>query len=69
LRLLINAYHPGLLARIFSFGATAYTAIPNYGLFQDSTIPNSAQVRHFILSQIPLLSFIAASIMLAYVIV
>ena len=51
---------------LFTFGAAAYASVPNYGLLQKITIPESPQVRHAIISTGPLITFIATSVVLAF---
>lgn len=57
---LIGALHPNVwLKWILGFTLGAYVAIPNYGLFQDSSIPDSELPRHLIISNAPLLMYVA----------
>jgi hypothetical protein len=39
---------------IIGFGLAAYVAIPNYGLFQESSIPYDEQMRDLMISWLPL---------------
>jgi hypothetical protein len=57
---LIGWLHPNVILRwILGFALAAYVAIPNYGLFQPSTIPDYQQVRHTMISWVPLVAYVA----------
>ena len=66
LRFLLLETHPGLLLKIFGYGAWAYVSIPNYGLIQDSTVAPKEMPRHLFLKVVPLFAFVAISITLAF---
>lgn len=67
MRSLIDYQHPGLILRwIMGYALAAYVAIPNYGLFDEATIPDHAARRHMLVSNLPLSVYIAASIALAF---
>jgi len=56
---LIGATHPNLILRwVLGFGLGAYVAIPNFGLFQESTLPDEVMPRHFMISSLPLVGYI-----------
>jgi hypothetical protein len=56
---LIGWLHPGTTLKwIMGFALGAYVAIPNYGLFSESTIPDSDLRRHVMVKSVPLLSYI-----------
>ncbi len=64
---LIVRYQPHwLLKWIFGFAQGAYVSVPNFGLVAESTIPEHAVLRHEILSNVPLLVFIIASVVFAF---
>ena len=57
---LIGWQHPnGVLKWIFGFALAAYVSIPNYGLIDESTIPDHAQPRHIMILWVPLFAYIA----------
>jgi hypothetical protein len=66
IRLAIDSVHPGMIAKVIGFGAAAYLSIPNYGLFLESQIPLHLYRRHMLVSNLPILIFVAGSIALAY---
>ncbi|PYV75688.1 MAG: hypothetical protein DMG96_16405 [Acidobacteria bacterium] len=56
---LIGWLHPGAVLKwILGFALGAYVAIPNYGLFAESTIPDSDLPRHSMISHWPLVTYI-----------
>ena len=55
-----------ILKIIFGFALGAYVAIPNFGLVMESTIPDHAVPRHQLISNVPFLTFIVASVGLAF---
>lgn len=65
-RLLITNLHPGILLAIFGFMAGGYISIPNYGLIAESTIPEGGKTRHDIVSNLPFLMYLAASVLLYF---
>lgn len=60
------ATNPGLFLKIFGYGGGAYISIPNYGLLNESTIPESGLPRHVTIKAVPFVVFIVASIVLAF---
>ena len=66
-RALICWQHPGiLLTLVMGYALGAYVAIPNFGLVHESSIPYHAQPRHQLVSNVPLLAYIVASVGLAF---
>ena len=64
---LIGWLHPFWLVKwIFGYGQGAYAAVPNYGLLQESSIPPEAMLRHQILWTVPLVSYVAIALLLAF---
>jgi hypothetical protein len=56
---LIGWLHPGTALRwILGFALGAYVAIPNFGLFNESTLPDSYLPRHVMIKSVPLLSYV-----------
>lgn len=45
-----------------------YVAIPNFGLFLESSIPAATQPRHSLVSTLPLISYIALMVVFGVVI-
>jgi hypothetical protein len=60
--------HPGWLLIVVAFGTASYIAIPNYGLLNESSIPNEGLPRHVFIKSVPLFSFIASSVAFAFTI-
>jgi hypothetical protein len=51
---LIGRLHPGsILKWVLGFALGAYVSIPNFGLFNEATIPDSDQLRHLMISNVP----------------
>jgi hypothetical protein len=64
---LIRWQQPNVVLKIiFGFGVGAYVSIPNYGLIAESTIPEHAIGRHTLISNLPLWTFILASVAFAF---
>jgi len=64
---LIRWLSPNIVLRILmGFGVGAYVSKPNYGLVAESTIHGDAMPRHVLISNLPLVAFIAASIAFAF---
>jgi len=64
---LIVWQHPNwVLKIIFGFGLGAYVSIPNFGLVSEDTIPGHAMPRHTLIWNVPLLTYIVASVGLAF---
>lgn len=61
-----KAFHPGLVVKIFAYGAGAYVSTPNFGLFAEGTIPPEAQARHQLITSLPFVTFLVAAVVLAY---
>lgn len=56
---LLGWQHPNVVLRwLLGFFLAAYVAIPNFGLFQESTIPEWVQIRHTMISWVPLIAYI-----------
>jgi hypothetical protein len=67
LRLLIIEFQPHWAVKWFlGYGLGGYLAFINCGLIDDSTVPPEAQTRHLIIEIVPLVTFIVASITLAW---
>jgi hypothetical protein len=66
LHLFILHTHPGLLLKIFGYGAGAYVSVPNYGLLDESSIPDYKMPRHVFIKGAPQLTYSVASIILAF---
>jgi hypothetical protein len=66
LRVAINWLQPGIILKVIGFGAGAYVSDANYGLYKEDTIPSDKTRRHLVVSVVPLLTFIIASLFLTY---
>jgi len=67
-RFLIAWLQPGNVERwLLGYALGAYISIPNFGLFQEDTIPLQNVDRHRLVSQLPWLVYIGMSIALAEV--
>ena len=56
---LIRWQHPNVIFKwILGFGLAAYVAIPNFGLLDESTIPEWEQKRHAMITWVPLIAYI-----------
>jgi hypothetical protein len=56
---LIGWLHPNAVVKwIMGFALAAYVAIPNYGLLQESSIPDEAQMRHALITWVPLIAYV-----------
>jgi hypothetical protein len=56
---LLEWLHPNVIFKwSLGFGLAAYVAVPNYGLFHESTIPDQDQPRHMMISWVPMVSYI-----------
>lgn len=63
---LIHWQHPNVVSRwILGFALAAYVAIPNYGLFDEATVPDSAQLRHVMTTFIPLATYVVTEFVTA----
>jgi hypothetical protein len=68
MRILLNWQQPGTVLRwLMGHALAAYVAIPNYGLLDQSSIPQYAVLRHNMISVIPSLSYIVAAVIFAFV--
>ncbi len=64
---LIEWQQPGLLLKIImGYALGAYVSIPNFGLLNEATIPDSARLRHTLVSGLPLLTYIVLMVPLAF---
>jgi len=52
---------------IIGYGFGSYVSIPNYGLVNQSTIPDNIMPRHTMLYLLPLLAFLVSSIIFAFI--
>jgi hypothetical protein len=66
LHVLILATHPGLLLKIYGYGAGMYVSVPNFGLVNENSIPAYGRARHDFLRGVPSLMFIVASVAFAF---
>ena len=66
LHLFILAMLLGLLLKIFGYGPGAYVSVPNYGLLDESTIPDYKMLRHVFIKGVPMLLYIVASVVFAF---
>jgi hypothetical protein len=67
IRLLIDANQPGLLLRwIMGYALGAYVSIPNFGLFDESTIPDERLPQHVLLKGVPWLLYMILSVLMAF---
>ena len=56
---LIALLQPNVVLRwIMGFALAAYVAVPNYGLLQESSIPDDKQMRHMLISWVPLIVYL-----------
>jgi len=60
---LIHTWHPGLLLKIFGYGAGVYVSVPNYGLFNEGTLPDSLRGRHLLIQVLPDVTYLVGSIL------
>jgi len=63
---LIRSLTPGIIAKVFAYGAGAYTSIPSFGLVADATVPPEAQGRHLLIEVLPFFVFVAVSVIAAF---
>ena len=56
---LIKWLNPGTVTKvIFGYGAGLYVSIPNFGLFNESTIPDEVLLKHTLAKLLPMISYI-----------
>jgi hypothetical protein len=60
--------HPGWILGFILFGMAAYVSVPNFGLFDESTIPDHVQLRHITISNLALLVFLVCSLLFMFII-
>ncbi len=66
-RVLIDVNQPGIIMRWgLGYLLGAYVSIPNFGLFNESTIPPECLPQHDILRAVPFLWYIVLSIVMAF---
>jgi hypothetical protein len=56
----------GIVIKVIAYGEGSYLSFPNYGLIQESTIPDEVLPRHFMIKAVPFLTFVAASFGFAF---
>ena len=57
--IMIATFHPGRVSKwIFGFALGAYVSNPSFGLFDESTMPNSVMLRHRLISTVSLVVFV-----------
>jgi hypothetical protein len=62
---LIGWLHPNVIVKwIFGFALAAYVAIPNYGLLQESSIPDDKRMRNAMISWTSLIIYVVTEIAL-----
>src|SRR3984885_16332813 len=66
LRAFIVATHPGLILKIYGYGAGAYVSIPNYGLLDENSVPDDIIRQHVIIKSVPFFVFIIVSLALPF---
>jgi hypothetical protein len=67
IHLLIIWQHPHwILKWIFGFALGAYVSVPNFGLLIESSVPDHAMPRHFVVSHLSYLIYIICSVVFAY---
>jgi hypothetical protein len=67
-RRFIEWHQVGLFWKVFIYGAGAYIAVPNYGLFRKNSIPHEIQAKHQAISTFPWVTYIVASVVFAFVV-
>jgi hypothetical protein len=65
-RWIIEWRHVGIIIKVILYGAGAYVAIPNYGLFDESSIPPEHLRKHLTIQAVPTVAYIAASVVFAF---
>ena len=65
---LIRWQNPNIFIKlIIGYGFGSYVSIPNYGLVNESTIPDTGMPRHTMLYLMPLVVFILSSLIFAFI--
>jgi hypothetical protein len=65
---LIQEFNPGAIAKVFAYGAAAYTSIPNFALIAPgASISNDIQGRHRLIQVLSFAAFVGMSLWLAFV--
>jgi hypothetical protein len=60
---------PGAILRwVMGYALGAYVAIPNFGLLDEATVALEATPRHVLLKAVPLATYVACSIALAFLV-
>lgn len=66
IRHLIDWQHPNLVVKIImGYMLGAYVSVLNFGLLDESTVPSATIPKHKALSVLPLLAYVATSILLS----
>ena len=66
-RLLVVHFHPGIILKVLGYGSIAYVSVLNYGLINESTIPEDKLPIHHLIGSVPVFAFIIASIVFGFV--
>jgi hypothetical protein len=66
LHALITWFSPGTIAKVYAYGAGGYTSIPNYGMFNEATIPPWEKDRHFLIQTLVFAVYAVASLCLGF---
>ncbi len=65
--ILIQWQDPNVIVKtIFGYGVGAYVSVPNYGLVDDSTVPEYKLSRHQLISLLPWIVFALSSLAFAF---
>ncbi len=63
---LIRWQHPNIILKIImGYALGWYVAIPNFGLFQEGSIPNEAKQRHLMISTGPTMAYLITIVILS----
>jgi hypothetical protein len=67
MRWLIDYQRPGVGLRwIMGYALATYVAVPNLGLFDESTLPGHAARRHVLISSVSIVVYVAAALSLSF---